>query len=858
MAQQAQLLVTGDATALAQAQLEQDRHRFHEKQIELEQCIVSLKSQLCSSEEKRAEAESRLTQVEQELQGLRDLQQEANQLRENYQAVTSQLRVYEETQAQKEARLEKHLMLLQASQERERRSLAASLAQAERRSRDLQEQLERAEDKVGNLNKSQAWTREIEEAQHQLQEELERTVSAMQQLQDDRDQLDRRCQELQKQLSATDGEVSRLQGHLRNDETHYYNLEHSYERVYEELQVALGKLRQWETEAQDMREGYERQLDQKEQELSEILLKMEVLGNSLEETEMKLNEVLKEKETFSEKKLLKTNAEHVDVENYMRSRSCSIDPSYQSVVTVGDDPERVMSVIQFLETKLYVTEEKLRDITQRLEDYQNHVSCQDPHLCSQLTQTRANAQHLGLLLHTQAKHNQRFAQGVETRCRMLVGRFQVALNIVQACRGRLQEAGSLIDLVDFEKQLATLVACLQQGEKDAEKQQHESRNASREEERILNDRTLAEKIQGINTWEDGLENVSTCLSKEIFVVETMAAVLQSNNVTVQLQVVHKEHEGDLSERYKSILSQRIALKAQSGNCKSVESVLSRACVEAELVYAAFKFHQQNKNSIMEEINPPELASYEEQVEKEGQNREGSAKNNDKEQCDKKEETEKQAACLAELIITLQQRAKFLRQLSQDITEESALKNTWGSDVKWLHEQAKVIYLTHRLYIDLKQEQNENQLEAPCKEQEVTLPTEQQALNETLCRLQEDNSMLREELEHAEQKVIIVETGNQRLLEDIHKIESFHEERMQKLEMEFQEKIKELQRIHEEEMKHLHDYYSKSCFSKEKQNRASEKTTLGQSDGGRVSCVENQLEELEKSEVSITFYHSKNC
>lgn len=119
-------------------------------------------------------------------------------------------------------------------------------------------------------------------------------------------------------------------------------------------------------------------------------------------------------------------------------------------------------------------------------------------------------------------------------------------------------------------------------------------------------------------------------------------------------------------------------------------------------------------------------------------------------------------------------------------------------------------------------------------------------------------MLREELDYAEQKVIIVETGNQRLLEDIHKIESFHEERMQKLEMEFQEKIKELQRIHEEEMKHLHDYYSKSCFSKEKQNRASEKTTLGQSDGGRVSCVENQLEELEKSEVSITFYHSKNC
>ncbi|CAB1444652.1 unnamed protein product [Pleuronectes platessa] len=146
LAQQAQLLVTGDATALAQAHLEQDRRCFLEQEKEWENRVSSLKSQLSASEEQKKEAESRLTQLKQELQGHHDHQQEADLLQKHLQELEAQLCANEEAQAEKESRLQKHLMLLQASQDRERRSLAASLEQAMQHSQDLQEMLDKAQD----------------------------------------------------------------------------------------------------------------------------------------------------------------------------------------------------------------------------------------------------------------------------------------------------------------------------------------------------------------------------------------------------------------------------------------------------------------------------------------------------------------------------------------------------------------------------------------------------------------------------------------------------------------------------------------------------------------------------------------
>ncbi|XP_029945104.1 myosin phosphatase Rho-interacting protein-like [Salarias fasciatus] len=309
------------------------------------------------------------------------------------------------------------------------------------------------------------------------------------------------------------------------------------------------------------------------------------------------------------------------------------------MVTAGYDPERFMSVIQSLETKLYVTEEKLRDITQRLEEHQSHTGCQDPHLCSQLTQSRATAQHLGLLLHSQAKQSQRFAQETEACCRMLAGRFQVALNIVQACRERLQATPNYP--LDLERQLASVAACLSTDE-------------------------------------------------------------------------------------------------------SVE------CASA-------------------------------------------------------------------------------------------------ARLNVIQEQVKAIYLSDRLYVDLEKELQQvevlqTKLQALSQEKEVNLLDEHEALNDALCQLQEDNSVLREGLERAEQQILSVETGKQRLMEDIKKIRNHHEEQMQKLEAKFQEKLKELQQIHEEEMKNLHDYYTKS---KEKPAKSCTETPPStppnQPEGRRRTNEDNEIQ-----------------
>lgn len=877
LAQQAQLLVTGDATALSQIQLEQDRQQFQEQKLELERCAASLKSQLEASEEKRKEAESQLLQLQEDLQSQQNLQKEAEQLRKHLQDMSAQLRAYEDAQAEKETRLQKHLMLLQASQDRERRSLASSLAQAEQQSKDLRDKLSRAEQQLETFNRSQTLTREIEDAQQQLQEELACTLSAVQQLQEEREQLNQRCQELQDQLSEADREVSRLQDRLKTEETHYYNLEHSYERACEELQVALGKVQQREFETQDMREGYESLLDRKEQELSEVLLKMEVLGNSLEETEVKLNELMTVC-TCSSSQLRAEPSEPVEHRNkqqqtpeyftvsesgtsssqmsedvpvtcrdphqHARTRSHSADASFQYFANAGDDPETFVSVIQLLETKLFVTEEKLRDLTHRLEEHQSHIGCQDPHLSSELTQSRATSQHLSLLLHSQAKQSQRFAQETENRCRMLVGRFQVALNITQACRERLQAAP--VNIPDIERQLARAVGCLQRGEKDAGRVQHDAHNLFKEEGKILGDEKLTgaesdfvSKLINAQPSED-MSSVEKHLIKELFVTEKMVSALQNQNGIFELSAVKNNRE-NVALVYKNLTSQRISFDAEGraalGNagCDSgelLESVIGRFCAEAELIYAALKLQQQHERVVqcgsvaqvngcqadqqreaLADVSPPELTPGEEHVEVEGRGSGDAAKLVEKEQ------SEKEKGSLEKLVSRLQRRAKFLYRICQELTEGSVDRSVGDAstaDLNFFREQVKLIYLSDRLYLDLEQEfqpseSSQNDLQALRKEHE-----EQEMLSHALNQLQEDNSSLREELEQAEQKIVSVETGNQRLLEDMQKIEDYQKEQMRKVETEFHEKIKELQQIHEEEMKQLHGYYSKSCVSKDRQ------------------------------------------
>ncbi|XP_061740708.1 paramyosin isoform X3 [Nerophis ophidion] len=753
LAQQAQLLVTGDATALAQAHLEQERQWFFEQRTEWEHTVTSLKSQLSTSERMLKESETRATLLQEQSRSHHALQAEAEELRKALLEVTTQLQTNEETQAQKEALLQKHLMLLQASQDRERRSLSVSLARAEQHSQELQERLVTAEEQVDSLSEGQMWKRDVEEAQHKLKEELASSLAAVQRYHDEKEELEQQCHELQNMLFGAEEEVRRLQSCLKKEEAHFHELNHSYLAAGEQLQWVLQKLQQKEAETQVMREGFEKLLNRKEQELSEVLLKMEVLGNSLEETEAKLSEVLdvctcatshlenesaetgpdnedlvhrSASDSQSEEiyKLSSSSIDHDHHYYHARVRSHSLGPSHQYIITSGDDPERFTTVIQLLETKLFVTEEKLREITHQLAEHQeeHQMSLQDPQLYSQLTQSQSSAQHLNLLLHSRAEQSQRFAKETDNLCRLLSKRLQAALRVIQSCSQTLQTS-TAIEFNDFERKLTAVEAYLQQGREDAAKHQRACFNACKEEDDILSEAMVE--------LSDNISSPAECLMRELLVVEKMVAALQSPDNQLE-SLMAGENDIGVAHRYELILAHIGTLKKTGGS--SALAVIISACTEAELIYAAFKIQQQSPEDYQESkgkrgglAHPLELACCEEQ----GEKREVTP-------------ATKMPPWLQKLITRLQKRARLLWQLRQEVpgTQED-LEMDAPVNINWMQEQAKLVYLSERLFLDLEQEQQrcvvlQDKLKALVRQQEASFMDKQEACSHTLTGPQDYN------------------------------------------------------------------------------------------------------------------------
>ncbi|XP_061702475.1 uncharacterized protein LOC133514661 [Syngnathoides biaculeatus] len=278
----------------------------------------------------------------------------------------------------------------------------------------------------------------------------------------------------------------------------------------------------------------------------------------------------------------------------------------------------------------------------------------------------------------------------------------------------------------------------------------------------------------------------------------------------------------VAQKYKFIISQILNLNQTNleggGENKDHKSII-RGCTEAELIYTAFKIQQQyqnnpegyNKSKCLADTALPVFSSYEGQENKQDVVLEKTASL----------QFEDTAPWLERLITRLQSRAKLLWHFSQECT--CTVDNSETApvvDLNWMQEQAKLLYLTERLHLDFEQEHwqrvvLQDKLQALCKQQVASLTEEREAFKHALCELQEDNRALREELEHAEDKIISMETGNQRLRENKQRIEDYHKERTQKLEAEFQIKIKQLRRIQEEEMEHVQEHHMRYLVSKGK-------------------------------------------
>lgn len=186
---------------------------------------------------------------------------------------------------------------MQESHERERQNLCKRLAEADTAQKEMKNRVLEAEQQVEALlrGKRASGGKECREEILKLQEELvqktdmvESLRESVRRLEEERAHLTCRCQELLNQIAEADREVNKLRNRLETEEADYNTLEHSYERATQEFQKMSQFLREKEEEIRQTKEMYERLVERKEDDLKEVLVKMTALGNSLEETEQKL------------------------------------------------------------------------------------------------------------------------------------------------------------------------------------------------------------------------------------------------------------------------------------------------------------------------------------------------------------------------------------------------------------------------------------------------------------------------------------------------------------------------------------------------------------------------------------------
>ncbi|XP_059892654.1 early endosome antigen 1 isoform X2 [Gadus macrocephalus] len=452
--------------------LEQERSRDHEE--EFGRSEDTLRAQLRENEDRLREVEASLLERNQVLRHLerqqalqRDHQREVQRLQERLKEVSGRLSATEEAQALKEERLRQDQQGIQEAYEREKQHLTGLLLEAEISQKEMESKLWEAELQVETLlrGRRSSCGKEEREEVLKLKEELSQKTSlvdtlreSVRRLEEEKGHLTCRCQELLNQIAEADREVNKLRSRLDTEEADYHSLEQSYKRASQEFQSMSQFLREKEEEIRQTKAMYDRLVACKDEDLKEALVKMAVLGNSLEETEQKLlakdelmsqisdtlrvqgepcgaERDLQAKLVIAEDRIaeleqhLKTlqlgyadlhierhrlEQEHeedlaesayntnnftvgkqplgkrqrirfsnIQCQKYMSLDGSQVDSSEGIIQGMGEettsssptppqyssDPEKFISVIHALETKLVSTEEKLRNLTQKLDGH---------------------------------------------------------------------------------------------------------------------------------------------------------------------------------------------------------------------------------------------------------------------------------------------------------------------------------------------------------------------------------------------------------------------------------------------------------------------------------------------------------
>ncbi len=749
-----------------------EHERNHTQESELRLSEARLLAALNESKECLQRTELKIQETE---TLLKERDEVLESLRGRLEEVTGRLKATEEAQALKEVRLQRHLRLLQESQERERRSFSDSLDQSEHRSKELEERLRQKED------------------------ELQKRTTG-----DVTDELLRRCQELQNQLEESDSEVCRLQARLQTEETIYYDMEHDYEKACEEIQSLRGALidceRVSEERFQTQLVQQQQELDRKERELQEVLLKMAILGSSLEETEQRL----KEAQTHS-------SEANVLCEALVEPQKCRQKGESNSEMqpnTQADESHRVISVIQALERKLCDTEERLRELTMHLQQQLNA----GPHALNDSWCSHSSLQNPEGRLPVDALPS-----------------FSETLHSLQGTALHRTSDKTKISLCDDEKPGSWRLVSESSG-----------RNQALE---------MASRVLSLE---------ALILQKIASALEHPSSKLLNNLSEVHVQVLRMaqggSHNGVVEPSYSQIFLD--PLEQDLVDSMLSESAIHRLCVRAEMTYlihalcthpsmeqkgselfyvlpwpesssSGNKMENCSKQaSRLADISPPELAPYSEQMDDELASDlllEGS---------------EVQLACRKSLVSELRAQAQSLQNLStqlQSNVREVDLPGELPSAIlRAAICQATLAYMGCRLNSALQQEMSalrKQREQAECESRAVCRSMETLFQEQTECY----EEKLREEhvvVEKAEQERVSAETNAQLRMEEA-----------EKLQLEFEEKLTELQKIHEEEMSHLHEYYIQN-FSRPRAVTLSELEESEESEQVSVTALQDRIRELE--------------
>ncbi|KAE8284646.1 Myosin phosphatase Rho-interacting protein Rho-interacting protein 3 [Larimichthys crocea] len=286
--------------------------------------------------------------------------------------------------------LQKLLESWKYQQEIENETLKKSLARAGESIREYESRLLTMEDLVGKVKKQSNETLKspygpLSEIENHS-ETNEMTIGMLSQrielLTSENGALKQRCQEIVNQLTEADREIDRLKAELISQQGGK-----QHHLVMEELKRLKAELAENQANAID-REYYERELNEKSLRLHEALVTLEELGNTLKDTEKKLQlkeatlkglgfradyEEEEEEELHTEKELLEASqAKLLEMEAKLQSaeqRCLELEARNGELITLNQESEQVSrEKLKEAENEIRMLREKLEMKTSRVEE----------------------------------------------------------------------------------------------------------------------------------------------------------------------------------------------------------------------------------------------------------------------------------------------------------------------------------------------------------------------------------------------------------------------------------------------------------------------------------------------------------